>query len=52
VRLTSDEITRQYDRYNESENLDEGTQQILGAVLDTIESPAKTAGAPVPNPKE
>jgi CheY-like chemotaxis protein len=36
--LTSDEIVRQYDRYNASATADADTQQVLGAVLDTIES--------------
>jgi CheY-like chemotaxis protein len=36
--LTSDEILAQYDRYNASANSDPQTQQILGALLDAIES--------------
>jgi hypothetical protein len=36
--LTTDEIVAQYDRYNASAQTDAGTQQILGAVLDAIES--------------
>jgi hypothetical protein len=36
--LTTDEIVAQYDRYNASANADVQTQQILGAVLDAIES--------------
>lgn len=39
--LTRDEITLQYDRYNRSEALDAGTQQVLGAVLDAIEQPSR-----------
>jgi len=38
--LTKDELLRQYDRYNQSENLDPGTQQVLGSILDTIEARA------------
>ena len=37
ILLTTAEITRQYDRYNASEALDGGTQEVLGAVLDAIE---------------
>jgi hypothetical protein len=37
--LTQEEILRQYDRYNASEPLDAATQQLLGGLLDTIESP-------------
>jgi CheY-like chemotaxis protein len=39
--LTRDEISLQYDRYNRSEALDVGTQQVLGAVLDAIEQPSR-----------
>ena len=38
VLLTSDEILAQYHRYNASAGADVDTQQILGAVLDAIES--------------
>jgi hypothetical protein len=38
VLLTSDEIVAQYHRYNASARADVDTQQILGAVLDAIES--------------
>jgi CheY-like chemotaxis protein len=37
--LTTDEILRQYDRYNASATADADTQQVLGAVLDSIEAP-------------
>jgi hypothetical protein len=37
VLLTTEEIRRQYDRYNASETADAATQQLLGGVLDTIE---------------
>jgi CheY-like chemotaxis protein len=36
--LTSDEILRQYDRYNASATADAESQQVLGTVLDAIES--------------
>ncbi len=41
VRLTRNEILRQYDRYNASEFEDGATQELLGAVLDAIEFRAK-----------
>lgn len=31
----------QYDRYNQSEKLDRDTQQVLGAILDSIEARSK-----------
>jgi hypothetical protein len=39
--LTRDEILLQFERYNQSETLDQGTQQVLGSILDTIELPSK-----------
>ena len=41
VLMTSDEIQRQYDRYNASRGLSVETQRILGALLDSIEAPHK-----------
>jgi len=41
ILLTTDQILRQYDRYNESESLDVATQQVLGLILDTIETPSR-----------
>src|SRR5690606_28129101 len=46
TQLTSDEILRQYDRYNRSETLDKDTQQLLGSILDAIEARA-ALGPPV-----
>jgi hypothetical protein len=43
--LTRDEILLQYDRYNQSESLDSGTQQVLASILDTIERPSQQANA-------
>ena len=43
VHLTAAEIRKQYDRYNASRLLDEGTQKILGSILDAIED--RAAGA-------
>lgn len=39
IQLTSDEIVRQYDRYNASRDLNEATQTVLGSILDAIEAP-------------
>ncbi|MBL7042667.1 MAG: hypothetical protein ISR77_28790 [Pirellulaceae bacterium] len=39
--LTRDDIRLQYDRYNQSETLDAGTQQVLAHILDAIEAPSK-----------
>jgi hypothetical protein len=44
VRLTKDEILKQYDRYNQSQLEDRATQELLGAVLDAIELPSKVRG--------
>ena len=43
LRLTQQQILQQYDRYNRSATLDEDTQAIFGAILDSIEAPAKSA---------
>ena len=40
--LTQETILVQYDRYNASANLDKQTQNVLGAILDTIERRART----------
>jgi CheY-like chemotaxis protein len=39
--LTSDEIQRQYDRYNGSEKYDADTQQVMASLLNTIEARAQ-----------
>jgi len=41
ILLTSEEILRQYDRYNQSESLDRPTQAMLGLILDCLEAPSK-----------
>ncbi len=41
LMLTTQQIVQQYDRYNASEQLDAETQQVFGALLDTIESARK-----------
>lgn len=40
ILLTTEEIQRQYDRYNQSASLDAETQQVLGRILDILEIPA------------
>jgi hypothetical protein len=44
VLLTTEEIRRQYERYNQGAVLDAPTQQVLGRILDVLEAPAGTAG--------
>jgi CheY-like chemotaxis protein len=52
VMLTSDEILTQYDRYNASERLDAETQQVLGTILDIIESRRnELPQSPAPSPR-
>lgn len=41
ILLTSAEIYRQYERYNQSADLDAETQKVLGALLDAIEAPTE-----------
>ncbi|PQO31682.1 HEAT repeat domain-containing protein [Blastopirellula marina] len=41
ILLTKDQMVAQYDRYNASEELDSGTQAVLGKVLDIIEAPTQ-----------
>jgi hypothetical protein len=42
--LTRADVLHQYDLYNLSENFDQGTQQVLGMILDAMEAPLqKTA---------
>jgi len=41
ILLTTVEILRQYERYNQSEKLDRATQLVLGNLLDSIEAPTK-----------
>ncbi len=41
ILLTSDQLRRQYDRYNQSENRDPATRQLLGLILDCIEAPTR-----------
>ncbi|MHB8952270.1 MAG: HEAT repeat domain-containing protein [Pirellulaceae bacterium] len=47
--LTRDQLQKQYELYNASENLDRGTQEVLAALLDTIEAPTRLT---VPSTKE
>lgn len=39
--LTTDQIVKQYDRYNASETADADTQKVLASILDTIEARAE-----------
>ncbi|MEE8450793.1 MAG: hypothetical protein V3R99_02730 [Thermoguttaceae bacterium] len=41
ILLTTAQISRQYDRYNASEDSDQQTQRILAAILDSIEAPTR-----------
>jgi hypothetical protein len=50
LRLTQQQIVQQYARYNASEHLDQPTQAVLGAILDTIEAPAILRGDLVTEP--
>jgi hypothetical protein len=45
ILLTTGQILRQYERYNQSQNLDSATQQILGLILDCIEAPTNPGQA-------
>jgi hypothetical protein len=49
ILLTTGEIRRQYDRYNNSRSLDAAAQQVLGLILDCIEAPTKPVNAPKKN---
>ena len=48
IQLTSAEMQKQYDRYNQSAMEDADTQQLLGLILDAIELPRSLTQAPVP----
>ena len=41
ILLTTEEIKKQYQQYNESKNQDAATQKILGLILDCLEAPRK-----------
>jgi phage gp36-like protein len=41
IVLTKDAIRQQYDRYNQSAQMDAENQQIFGQILDALEAPAK-----------
>ena len=45
VLLTTGQILLQYDRYNQSANLDPDTQRVLASILDSIETPSRTKAA-------
>ena len=42
ILLTTEEIKKQYQRYNESKNQDAAAQKILGLILDCLEAPTKS----------
>jgi hypothetical protein len=44
--LTRSQLQKQYELYNASEGLDRGTQDVLAAILDTIETPTRKAAPP------
>ena len=44
ILLTTTQVTRQYERYNESERLDASTQRVLGLLLDCIEARTDAGG--------
>jgi hypothetical protein len=46
ILLTTVEIRLQYDRYNQSYREDQATQNILGLILDSIETPTRAAVSP------
>jgi MOSC domain-containing protein YiiM len=46
ILLTTVEIGRQYQRYNQSESADRATQRVLGAVLDCFEASKQARSAP------
>ncbi len=50
ILLTEAEILAQYDRYNASASLDASTQQVLGSLLDSIESLRAQADARATRP--
>lgn len=56
ILLTTSQLAAQYDRYNQSETLDEDTQQLLSSILDCLEAgrgshpPAVAPATPTPKP--
>ena len=46
ILLTTGEIRRQYQRYNQSESADRATQRVLGAVLDCFEATKQARSSP------
>lgn len=52
ILLTRGEILQQYAVYNRSAELDEATQQVLGQLLDTLESPRSPPSRPAPTISE
>ena len=52
ILLSTEEITRQYERYNQSRTLDVPTQKILGLLLDNIEAPTQSPKPAEPEQEE
>lgn len=50
LMLTSEEIRRQYTRYNESEGMDAPSRRVLGLILDCLEAPTRTPTGAEPAP--
>jgi hypothetical protein len=50
LRIGKPQIAQQYSRYNASQTADKPTQELLSAILDTIESPAISQGDLVKQP--
>jgi hypothetical protein len=44
VLLTQAQVAQQFARYNASQTADQGTQELLGSILDVIEAPALARG--------
>jgi len=51
ILLTTSELSRQYERYNASATADKATQEVLGGLLDTIESRGTKTAAAQPGAK-
>jgi hypothetical protein len=54
ILLTTQQILRQYDRYNLSEQLDKATQELFGSILDCLEAQVaeRAPAAPADEPAE
>ncbi len=50
LRIGQPQVVQQYSRYNASQSADKPTQELLSAILDTIEKPAITRGDLIKQP--